>query len=347
MPTEEGVACADKGLEDNGPGQQQGTTIPNDQSARGWVKYRVEWRHRATYELLYQKNVEDLVTDNQGHDQNRHHGPAFEAVTTFVARRVDAKNSNDSELSEPPPVSHIAPSYHLNIHSRSIINALQSVVQYYPEHDLTGDVITVKWPYPILVHHYDELSKFREDCARQEPSKLCARQIDAYDHLGLLLQFLDKHVMADVNAEKERNKKGFETFEWLWVRRKPGTTVLMRHRESKNWAVSVLHSISGGTFNYPPTEWSLKRWRMRHDGKYLGRQVQRTQWEKYDGEFDISDYFRIIDPDADIIDEEVAKHIKYGESYWDLLRKQCKHYEGETLKFPHNKVSLFPIDRRL
>lgn len=224
MHTEECVGSADNGLKDNGLVQQQETTIPDNESARGWIKYRIEWRHRATNELLYQKNVEDLVTDNQGHDQN---GPAFEAVTIFVARGVDAKNSNDSELLTAPPVSHTAPSHHLNIHSRSIINALQSVVQYYPGHDLTRDVLTIKWPYPILVHHYDELSKFREECARQDSSKLCAREIDAYDHLGLLLQFLDKHVMADVNAEKERNKNGFETFEWLWVQLKPGSTIMI------------------------------------------------------------------------------------------------------------------------
>jgi hypothetical protein len=91
----------------------------------------------------------------------------------------------------------------------------------------------VRWPYPILVHHYDELSKFRESCAAKDPVALCIREKDMYEHLGLLLQLLDQHAMEETETEKERSRNGFVKFEGTWV------ALLSKTLEGQDWPPGV------------------------------------------------------------------------------------------------------------
>lgn len=270
-------------------------------------------------------------------DQEASGGPAFDVVTIF---KIPEPDSSKSEASNGPPGRpHSSPSYLLRIRSPAVIHALQSVVQYYPGQDLTSYPILVSWPYPILVHHYDELREFSEECARKDPSDRCIREECAREHIGLLLDFLDKTVMEKVNEEKERNKRRFRTFEWAWVVWKPGTTVLWTSRDEAGiWRGSVVHSVTGGTFQSPPSAWEIRRWQLTYDGTYLGRHLSVIEDVKYDGESDMTDGERIV-TDGDFMDEIVTKNIKYGETYWKLLQKQCKCYKGRTTDFPYNEVS--------
>lgn len=158
-------------------------------------------------------------------------------------------------------------------------------------------------------------------------------------HLGLLLQFLDKHVMADVEAEKERNRNGFYTFDGAWVALKPGVTMLSDVRESEELNIGVVHSISGGIFEDPPVKWKVDKWSMAYNGKYVGRVLKTMNILKFDGE--AKAISRIISPDDyETVkrDEQLIKLVKRGEMYWKLLRKQCKHYKGRTMEFPYNMV---------
>ena len=75
------------------------------------------------------------------------------------------------------------------------------MVQYYPSQDLFSNPLVVKWPYPILVHHYDELAAFRDSCAARDPTELCVREADAPEHIDLLLNFLDDNIMTAVRME--------------------------------------------------------------------------------------------------------------------------------------------------
>jgi hypothetical protein len=303
------------------------------------IRYRVEYRHRKTDELIH-FHTSDNLDDDDGHGSTGPDGPVFELVRIYKVRgRPGDEDGGDNDKPGPFPAgAHSSPSYHIHIYSLAIINALQSVVQYYPGQDLTGESIIVKWPYPILVHHYDELSKFREDCAAKEPETLCIREKDAYEHVGVLLSFLDENVMEEVAAEKERNKKGFKTWEWWWVGVKPGSVVLEKIREDQDWHARVVHSISGGVYDNPPVSWRTTFWQMAWDGDYLGRFTSMTNNHKFDGESDCRNVMRSVDLSAEPLDEDAAKIIAHGEQYWKLLRKQCKYFKGKTRAFPHTEV---------
>ncbi|KAF9871018.1 ATPase [Colletotrichum karsti] len=260
-----------------------------------WIGYRIEYRNRWTSDLIAEK-----VPDKESEpviDQND--GPIFEVVTTYkvVSQSLDA-NTSLAVNSQSLPIQS------LRIHSLALINALQSVVKYYPDQDLSGEYISIRKPYPILVHHYDELQQFRLDCLSKLESDLCAREKDAAEHLRILLQFLDDHVMAGVREEQERNKRGFSTFEWRWVALKPGVTFLERDEQLyEGWEAFVIHSVTGGVFENPPVAWEARKWRLNYEDHYIERVWgPATTWVAFDGEkpdATRTEEVRFIDPNSD------------------------------------------------
>ena len=306
-----------------------------------WIRYRVERRRHPTNELLSRKDGESLDIAEIEAVESEH--PTFELVTTYRIREPAMSREPSTALKSAPGVP-LTPSYHLNIYSVAIINALRSVVQYYPSQDLSSNPLKVKWPYPVLVHHYDELAAFRASCAAKDQSELCVREVDAPKHIDLLLKFLDDNIMTVVRKEQERNKRNVRTWEYLWVPYKPGRTILEKPIEDHDWTAGVIHSVSGGSFVSPREEWKITYWFMAFDGKYVGRQRYSLFRGPSDGEVIMHEIFfddysaseeKIIS-----LNEIVAKQYGYGKTWWDLLHKQCKQYKGKSQEFPYNQVRL-------
>ncbi|MBE3044708.1 hypothetical protein IMZ48_19530 [Candidatus Bathyarchaeota archaeon] len=311
-----------------------------------WVRYRVEYRDNATGELiseLYAQNQKESLEQEESRDH--HHvvmdEPIFELMTIYQARRSVGSTRGESSVSFLT-MSH---TMHLTIYSPAIINALQSVVKYYPSQDLSGNPLTINYPYAVLAHHYDELDAFRETCATKAPDKMCAREEHASEHLALLIKFLDNSIMKDVRLEMERNKEGIMTWEYAWVGYKPGATRVQRFRGDKDYNASVVHSVSGGIFDSPPTVWNVKTWSLQFDGSLVGTKTQVFEQGKFDGEsyennevyMSTEDFLEAVETKS--LSEQGFKKIEYGKAWWKLLTKQCKHYKGKTRDYPHNEVS--------
>ncbi|KAK7413763.1 hypothetical protein QQX98_007330 [Neonectria punicea] len=325
---------------------ETGTESNASQKAKkkAWVRYRVEHRHRTTDELIRQVDTKEFQTEHEAPEELEE--PVFELVTTIRTRIAETERSRGDQVAAP---AMTPPTYRINIYSLALINAIQSVVQYYPSQDLTGDIIAVKWPYPVLAHHYEELREFGIGCAKEEERReLCIKKRNAKEHIDLLLKFLDDHVMVDVRAEQERNKNGFVTFAHLWVSYKPGNTIIPRVREHTDMEARVIHSVKGGTFVDPPSELQVLLWSLAYDGQWLGRVYHNITIDKYDGEMPIDKLFLAVDEDdlegcankeADGI---IQKQLVYGQKYRFLLRKQCQHYKGKSGEFPFNEARPTP-----
>ncbi|KAK2025670.1 ATPase [Colletotrichum zoysiae] len=300
-----------------------------------WIGYRLEYRNRWTGDLISERPYEK---GNEPKEQKTD-GPIFESITSYKV----STHSPDPDSSKPM-TSQALPTHHIRIHSIAIINALQSVVRYYPGQDFSGESIIVQKPYPVLVHHYNELQQFRQDCLTKPPQELCDREKDAAEHLGILLGFLDDEVMPSVRQEQERNKRGFATFEWRWVAYKPGITVLDRIRTGE-WDATVVHSVSGGVFENPPKEWSVRRWYMDYDGEDIERIWSGTvTWSSFDGErndFEAGEETKFFDPTLDesyLDDEDVAELIENGKRFAAMVERQCFHHKGKAARFPFNSI---------
>lgn len=346
--------------DDSGVDVDMGAAIPaKDSRPRGaWVRYRTEFRHRTTDELLVSRETETIPVPDTTEDDAAGDEPIFELITTYVARQQEPgrqaeafSSKRESLLSKPKDANRLAttllakPRHHLNIFSSAIANALQSVVRYYPSQFLTGDPIVVPWPYPVLVHHYEKLAKFRDAAAAKDPRDMCMLERDANEHISLLLQFLDHHVMEGVRAEQERNKRGFYTWEYAWLYYKPGTTRIQKLLGGKDESVSVIKSVQGGVLEPDSRQYTVSGWSMEYNGQFLGRRSNKTFLNKFDGveEHKALCFLDLDDmssggTDIEHLPEMAQKHIEYGKQYWKLLKKQCKYHRGKSRDFPFNEV---------
>jgi hypothetical protein len=341
--------------DDSGVDMGAAKSTKDSRPCSAWVRYRTEFRHRTTGELLVSRETETLPMPDTTEDDAVVDEPIFELVTTYLARPLEAGRQAEAFSSKPEDFSskpedanRLAttlldkPRYHLNIFSPAIANALQSVVRYYPSQFLTGDPIVVRWPYPVLVHHYEKLAEFRDAAAAKDPHDMCIMEREADEHISLLLQFLDHQVMEGVRAEQERNKRGCYTWEYAWMYNKPGTTRIDRLLGIKEESVTIIHSVEGGVLSPPSRQYIVSEWSMEYDGQFLGRRLHETYLDKFDGVkkpegvcyLDVADMSR----DVEDLPEMAQKRIEYGKQYWKLLKKQCKYHRGKSLDFPFNEV---------
>ena len=318
---------------------------PNRRSAgiadtEPWVRYRTEYRDIHSGAILSRwdtRHREESIGSKGPVDE-----PIFELVTEWKAR-MSAGDEDESFTSSPDliPLSHTK---RLNLYSTAIINALQTVVKYYPSQDLSGSPVTVNYPYAVLVHHYDELATFKAACEAMQPSEMCEREVHASSHLKLLLRFLDETIMEEVRLEQKRNKNGSHTWDMMWVGYKPGSTRLDRMNRTNSMGV-VVQSVSGGAFADPPSPWFVEAWSLDFDDGLIGRVSNSFTQPKFDGEkfwddqcmwSSTKEFLNAVENEEL---EEVKNQIEYGKAWSNLLHKACKDYKGKSLEYPHNEVS--------
>ena len=338
-----GIHAAEETSSGSNIDQSKSEAVSSKETSGAWIRYCLRVLGTNTNRLIKEEEISDPDFNGIGseleHDTKK---PVLEKVTTYKVD--DSKDSSKKDVASEISASTLAvahPTHHIEIFSVGIINALRRVVQYYPQQDLTRESVVVEWPYPILVHHYRELSQYRDNCKDQSDTDHCIRDRYCHEHLDLLLQFLDKEVMAEVNAEEDRFRRGARTWNWGWVMWRPGSTIITRYSDEKNQLYTrVVHSISGGIFENPPKAWKINTWSLSFDGEFLGREQFIVESHKYDGEGKVKD-FRPVDMDRDSEDPDVIKHVENGEKYWQLLQKACQYHTGRTKSFPFNEASQY------
>lgn len=305
----------------------------SDDTVSPKIGYRTEYRHLSTQYLIREHYTTTGFHDHEDllHDAT---GTVFEIVRTFFTKQKEHTMDTSTTRSWNPP------SVSMRIMSVGIINALRSVVKYYPGQDLAGSDVLIQYPYPILVHHYDELREYSQQCAAKDPSELCVRERNAEEHLQVLLNFLDKEVMPDVRKEQERNERGFETWEHLWVSRKPGATMFLELVGGTEHTAGVIQSMSGGCFDTHSEHWIINYWTLVWDGDSLERHASSFRECKWDGQratsgrrdiLPMKDYWTL--PNDPIVNQRV----KFGKKWWSLIRRQCGHFRGRTARYPYNE----------
>lgn len=124
----------------------------------------------------------------------------------------------------------------MEIHSPSVLRALQTTVKYYPDQRLNGKTIKIWEPYYVLFHYRKELENLASSLASGNiPATDCSKDGEkdepwpqnAADHIKVLLSFLNARMKKKIEAEERLH--GLETpratFELMWLLLKPGTPV--------------------------------------------------------------------------------------------------------------------------
>lgn len=314
---------------------KRGSKEDESSQCRPWIRYRTELRHRVTGELVSRS---DSTKPQQREPEKLDDQPIFELITRYETGHSEIVQTQEvlrKQLAGKDVSS--APLYFLRIYSSAIINALRSVVQYYPSQDLSGSIVEIPWPYPVLVHHYDELRKFRAKCDDKYPNELCLREKDASAHLTHLLRFLDDNIMERVRAEQERMREGFHTFENEWIAYKPGDTVVIKNVNSK-WKAFVVSCVTGGIYQNSTDPWIVSGWSLEFDGRFLGRRSHSMTLAPFDGVNSWKGIRFFVSDRENLEGRALEELISYGEMYFGLLSRQCKHHKGRSVYHPYNEV---------
>jgi hypothetical protein len=302
-----------------------------------WILNRYELRDTLDYLISSRDN--DLIAPVQKTQDSEHTKPAFAFIR--VIKKNVSRYSVDTDMALAEAFAKSRGSQRLELYSVALINALRSVVDYYPGQALEGETITIDWPFAILVHHYDELKAFRDRCAAKAPSERCELEINAEEHLDLLLGFLDEQIMPTAREEQTLSQKGADTFEGLWVTMRPGSA-FMFWREDEGPArlyPAVVRSLSGGIFTNPPGSWLISYWTLAFDGEVFGRTsnvISLRQGVKP---------MKIIDERTltTINDEDIKAQLSVGKKFWQLVKERsCNAHAGKSTRFPNIQVRLYP-----
>jgi hypothetical protein len=304
------------------------------------VRYRVEYRHESSRHVVH--SIETDRLDLEPKDTVT--GKIFDIVTTFATPDEEFKpnkDSNEPDKRSNPRVMDTRKAVQMHIHSPAIIHALRSIVKYYPGQNLLGEVVVIPEPFAILVHYEKELNEYKERCRPSgQTHPVCPKEMTAYHDINILQEFLEHAIMPAVRLERERNERGMHTFDMLWLRLKPGTTVKFNFvGAGGSWFAAVI----GHTRSQNWGGWDVGYWTLDYEGDYLGQCNDTMKPDRFEGEQKISKSdTQVIDDSAfkEPLDESVKDFVARGEKFYNLLSTKCQYYSGTTFNPPNHKVGL-------
>ncbi|MCJ1308633.1 hypothetical protein MMC25_002286 [Agyrium rufum] len=368
----------------------QGETKPKPSPA---ILYKLEYSNENN-EIIHEEQREHAYIDIKEEEEvkkDTEESPIIEIVTSVTAhngifnsgiipspptredvQRMLQKFAEDEELtrSGAKPFLRIRNinSTKMVIKSVKIINALRSVVEYYPSQSLSGEIVSINSPYAVLIHHRDELEKLcraienggtttrcpkHEHCTCLQTVKLASDAHEEHDletakHLRIMLDFLDTNFKKKNEAERQRwsKKPGTATYDMLWLLLKPGTRCYTEvDGELAGFVVRSCEPFDITT----NTSWSVRLWSLDFDGQFVRRKGLTVVMFSFEGEKDINslkiipmEYKDLEDPNRQIVIRERGEHfykvIKAGfeqaEYNGDSLGQKRRRYKGRVILDP-------------
>ena len=315
------------------------TKTPPKQSPH--LVYKVQYRNLLSKQIVYtQESQGPIVIESNSARQL----PALELITEVA---TNATLEGIEQLKDPPNTVFNVKRAVLKINSPAIINALQSVVEYCPELDFSGDSLSVSEPFRILIHHESELASFREQYApgkSRSKSEYCDREQNTYEHLGALQTFLKERVGLRVETERIRHKRGVATFDMLWMLLKPGTTVYCDTWQWGDYDAYVVHSVEGGVDETGTNSLAIELWNLDFDGLGIGKRCITRLQLPFNGERRISKL--VVFPCEFWEDGPTGMTVKgkresleeRGKIFFKLTSRRCMNYDGLTISSPRIRV---------
>lgn len=309
------------------------------------MKWRVEYRQQANDSLLYTRDITDSADVKR--QQKPHTGPVFEVIDVNYTAETKDTDKNVAELAEDgaaPSLSFTGRQF-IRIHSPAVINAIQAVVNYYPRHPVIGKPIDIYEPYPILIHHREELEAFRqlfspEVLEKADDAKDCVLQ-DTYEHVGCVLEFLEDRYGEKIRREKERWAQDVPkcSFDMLWLLLKPGSDVYCDLDDLETREPFVVSHLYMGMYNKAIFEYTVRGWHLSGDEYYIHPAEKTFDIFRFDGEKEIHK--------LDVFPCEYLKEhkerkvslIERGKRFYELRQKKCMYFDGECSTFPRREVS--------
>lgn len=145
--------------------------------------------------------------------------------------------------------------------------------------------------------------------------------------------------------EKERHRRGYATFEMLWLLYEPGTDVYVDFLVIGNWQPHVLKKIEYQGFNDTITDLQVHYWNMNADTDDIGPCEWSQDVPSFSGEKKITSlvvypckYFEMNSEGKS--SEEVRDYFtERGKMFLQSRKKKCWWFDGYEGLFPRRPVS--------
>jgi hypothetical protein len=215
----------------------------------------------------------------------------------------------------------------IRIYSSFLIQAIRSIVKYYPSQNLKSAVIYVESPFKMLLHHLHDLRKLRDTYAAD--SEEDTLEDDTVHGLTLLLEFLKPYYTKSIQAEELRYQKGLATSDTLWFLYRPGCNVYGQVKGI--WRAFVVYS-AGGASKGSSRGVGVSAWYIVWKGDRFCRRRRHFFIEAFEGERKIASlpliptqYFEGASQTSTLLE-------KRGQRYCRIMQNIPRHmkYNGEA-----------------
>jgi hypothetical protein len=220
----------------------------------------------------------------------------------------------------------------LKILSEYLMNALRAVVEYYPGLQLLSHAVEFNEPYKELIHHMDELEKYKDNQPEDHPPEY---QNKCKEHIEELLRYLRETFGEKLEEERMRHQRDPPvcTFPYLWLLFRPGQEVYWKWGSSEKLVSSfIVEKLTGGvSADTRATPLKVNNWGIDYDCEMMGRVAYFHSFQPFDGEKPIRELkmypaqFHRDDPKKEGILSRKDHFVQSGKLFFELC-KSGGHY---------------------
>lgn len=232
---------------------------------------------------------------------------------------------------------------YIRVYSRAIINALQSVVNYYPGQGLASEPIDIYWPYSVVVHHRAELLQFLRDFQRpvSDFDQATCSVKETSRHLQLLLDFVEDKVGNKVRELQEQLERDVPvvSFDTLWLLLQPGVDVYERYEVDASTQPHVVNKVDFiRLVDDSWSEYQVTIWALDNDEVGLRPVTQEKTISRFHGERPIHELDLFPCRFLPTHGARQKQLIERGKLFTDLQQKKCMYFNGESIEEPSQSV---------
>ena len=299
------------------------------------IRYRIRYEDDSGYLIREASDTKPFIEELELKSDDI---PILEITTTAVVSDRQHYNvwSQEGFKNQNMITSYWRPTS-IKIQSPHILAALRSVVDYYPDHNISESSVTLAEPYYLFFHHEDELRNIHKSFpSDSEQSR----------HMTVLFNYIDQTFEKRFAKERERQalaegKTPKTTFDFLWMLYKPGTDVYADMNGKT--AGFVVKSIKFIPVQAPNNGYyDISMWYLDFNGRYVGRVPHTAYISYFAGERDIAS-LAVVPCQYQESGTQGDKTLRHrleerGKKFFRLLVGRQVEYRGYSLGEPKRKV---------
>ena len=225
--------------------------------------------------------------------------------------------------------------FSIRIHSPYIINALRSMVSYYPEISLEDEPMTMYEPAALLHHYRSNMVAYRNEPLVGHSAEY---KEECNKHIDVLLNYIDNFSGVPKQSYEQHPENtvapAMVSFAYLWLLFKSGETIY--HVDEGCVSAYVVHSVEGQMVTQEPrtsqnrvgSPYWVYMWNLDFDGVHISRSMKVLKIPYFDGEREVTS--------LDVFPVRFYKGTSEGKSIHDQLiergEKFFKIAKGSTFK---------------